>query len=139
MTREKAVEKILKLRRLAKNAGTSAEAANAARAADELAAKHGLTKQDLQVENEVLAFDELLRHLGDWVSKKQAQGSEVPDAVHEAINGVRDKGSREEKSKALRTVVNGLRIVCTIGFFSKPMRELKKIVEETLSTHEVVI
>lgn len=134
MTRTEAAAKVEKLRRLAKRAGSPAEADTARRTADKITAEHKLTLDELTVGAKVLVFDDLCTKLEAFV-----RGQSVPGPVIDAIGKLRTSASVEEKKKALTQIVGATRVASLFFGSSKMISELKQIVDETLAAHEVQI
>jgi len=134
MTRAEAAAKVEKIRRLARRAGTAAEADTAKNTADKIVREHKLTEDELTIGAKVHAFDDLCVKLETFV-----RGQSVPGPVLDAITRLKTSASIEEKKKALAQIVGITRVASLFFGSSKLVSGLKKIIDETLAAHEVQI
>ncbi len=126
MTREKAAERVVKLRRLATGNNNPKEAEAARRQADQLILEHKLTETELSSGSRIAAFDELLGELDAYVRRQQ-----VPTAVFEAIERMKKDTKNEDKAKALKNFVV---IVRAASLFIN-LGNLKEVVDRVLTKH----
>lgn len=133
MTRQEAVVKINKLRRLAARAGSPQEAENAKRTASEIRVKFGLTENDLAVSAKAEAFDDILGRIDAHARKSP----DLPPPVFEVISGIKKETSEEDKAKGLEKLVGIVRIGALL--FGGKIRPIKSIIEDVLKKHELTI
>lgn len=136
MTRLEAMEKVAKLKRLAKRAGSPAEAENARGAAHKIVAKYQLTPRELASGAKANALDDLLGALDSFV---KGQREKVPAAVLDVIERVKRDTKPEEKADALEKLVGATRVVAMFFGHRDDVSRIRDIIEQTLQQHEITI
>jgi hypothetical protein len=141
MTRSEILDKIAKLRRLARNNTCEQEAASARRKADDLAARHGVSEDELTNNKTSAAHDELVEELRIFAARKMKDGGAlslfgaagVIDGVLQEIK----KAGNEDKSARLRKLVEVARTASLLS--PSNFRPLREMVEKVLKNHDVTL
>jgi len=142
MTREDLLDKITKLRRLARNNPNAQEAATAQRKADELASRHGVSESEMILASTSAAHDELVEELRKFAAEKMKTkggpfslfnaGSMIDNILQEI-----KKAKNEDKSSRIRKITELVRA----GHLVAPTTfgPLSEIVEKVLKNHEITL
>jgi Protein of unknown function (DUF2786). len=139
MTKSEAAEKVAKLRRLAKGTSNEHEASSAKAKADKLVEEHSLNENDLSSGEKAAAFDDLIDTLHLFVANHPA----LPNGLFgtSAILGdVLKKIKTIEKTDKANRLSQLTTIVRTASFIAgdnPSIREIKRIVDDTLFRHEI--
>ena len=141
MTKHAAAEKVAKLMRLAKGSSNTHEASTARAQAEKLVREHGLTEDDLTSGERAASFDDLVDSIHAFVRNHPA----IPDGMFGTSAIITDvlnrfKNIKEtEKSTRLGQITTLVRAASFIAGDDPTIKGIKKILDETLRKHEIVI
>lgn len=139
MTKSEAAEKVAKLRRLSKGTTNEHEASSAAAQADRLIDEYSLNEDDLTSGGKAAAFDDLLDTLHLFVANHPA----LPNGLFgtSAILGdVLKKIKNMEKTDKANRLSQLTTVVRTASFIAgdnPSIKEIKRILDDTLLRHEI--
>lgn len=133
MTKDEAVTRIRKLKKVASSSSaTAGEISNAKNAAEELRRKFDLSEDLIDRGVRAEAFDDLVGRI-EATSKLRA---ELPGAVTEVLGMLKKEMSEEEKARGLEKIVGAVR-VASLLFGRSKWKAIRDAVEETLKKHDV--
>lgn len=135
MKREEAVEKVVKLMRLAKGTPASHEASAARSQARKIVREYDLNAEDLSAGKKAAAFDTLVKEILHLVPLLQEP---LTGGVRQKLAGItKSHKSRhlEDAAKLIEvaSLVNGL--LGKVGMGSSTIPKMKKILDDTLAAH----
>jgi hypothetical protein len=138
MTKDDAIAKVAKLRRLARGTANPHEVASAEKRIAELSEKFGLGPADLDASRACAAYDELLDQLNRLAGQLPAGMFDTGTIAGQVVQKLKTAADHE-KAFRLRTVVT---IVRTAGFFlgrDPTIRSVKTALESALKKHDVTV
>jgi hypothetical protein len=137
MNKQEAIGRIAKLDRVVKNSASSPNEIDTARKSiAELTQRFGLTAFDLQVSAKAEAFDDLMKELDRYLTKKSDQ---LPPAVFDVISRIQRDVSEMEKADSLDKIVAGIRVASMLFGFNKSVAGIKKTITVVLEKHQISI
>ena len=141
MTKHAAAEKVAKLMRLAKGSSNPHEASNARAQAEKLVKEHGLTESDLTSGERAAAFDDLVDAIHAFVRNHPA----IPGGmfgtsaiITDVLNRIKNI-EETEKASRLGQITTVIRAASFIAGDDPSIKGVKKILDETLHRHEIII
>ena len=141
MTKREAAEKVAKLMRLAKGSSNPHESSNARAQAEKLVNEHGLTESDLTSGERAAAFDDLVDSVHAFVRNHPS----IPDGmfgtsaiVTDVLNRIKNI-EETEKSTRLGQITTVVRTAAFIAGDDPNIKGIKRILDETLRKHEIII
>ena len=139
MTKPDAAEKVAKLRRLAKGNSNEHEAAAARAQADKIIAEHSLTEDDLSSGEKADAFDDLVDTLHRFVISHPAlpEGLFGNSAIlRNVLIRIKNIG-KDDKATNLGRLVTIVRTASFLMGDDPSIKEIKRILDNTLHNHEI--
>lgn len=143
MTGDKAkiIERVIKLRALARSTTNPNEKKVAAQRALDLMKKHDLTADDLESSGKTAAFDKLVDVLGEYTSKHpdlKASPFGVAKIVEETLGHAKKNLSQGRKVVLLDQLGQGLKIAKMIlGDDNRTLNDVSGIVDSVLKNFQV--
>ena len=141
MTKTEAAEKVAKLRRLVKGTTNEHEAASARANADKLITEHKLTGNDLTSGEKAATFDDLIDALHHFTLNHPA----LPDGMfgtskilQDVLTRIKNIG-RTDKILHLNQLTSVIRTASIFAGNNSSIREIKRILDETLRRHEIML
>ena len=141
LSKVEAAEKVAKLRRLARGTSNEHEAATAEAQAKKIVAEYKLTRDDLSGGEKSDAFDDLV----DTLHKFAVSHPDLPGGlfgtsavIHDILGKVKAI-DKSKKSTYLGWLTGGIRTVSFIAGDRPEIKELKRILDETLLRHGLVL
>lgn len=138
--RAKIIERVLKLRALARSSTSENEKMMAARRALNLMAKHSLTTADLEGSGKTAAFDKLVDVLGEYTSKHPDLASNtfgVSKIIEDVLGHAKKNLPQGRKVVLLDQLSQGLKIARMIlGDGNRTLNDVSGIVESVVKTFE---
>ena len=136
MNRVEATEKVVKLRRLALGTTNEHEALSARTQADRLIKEHFLTEDDLTSGERSAAFDDLVDALHPALSGGMFDTSTVLGDVLRKVKNIK----KNDKSRYLHQITTYIRAATFVAGDHVPsLKEIKRILDDTLHSHQISI
>ena len=139
MTKSEASEKVAKLRRLARGNSNQHEAAAAKAQADKIIADHSLAEDDLASGEKAHAFDDLVDTLHLFAINHPAlpEGLFGNSAIlRNVLTRIKNIG-KDDKAVNLGRLVTIVRTASFLMGDDPSIREIKRILDDTLHHHEI--
>ena len=141
MTKKQAIDRVNKLRALAKGTTNANERRSAAERAREIMREHQLTDADLKISDKVTAFDELVSTLDNYASRHPdlTQGTfGASEVVRELLGHAKTKIPRDKKAVFLDRLSQGIDLAKLLfGNSNKTLRDVAGIVDAVKKNHGV--
>lgn len=141
MTKKQAIDRVNKLRALAKGTPNANEREVAAKRAREIMKEHHLTDADLRVADKVTAFDDLLTTLDTYASKHPDLTQSTfgaSEIVREILGHAKTKLPEDHKASLFGQLSQGLDLVKLVfGNTNKTLRDVSSIVDAVKKRHGV--
>jgi Protein of unknown function (DUF2786) len=141
LSKIEAAEKVAKLRRLARGTSNEHEAATAEAQAKKIIAEYKLTKDDLSGGEKSDAFDDLV----DTLHKFAVNHPDLPGGlfgtsavIHDMLTKIKSI-DKSKKNTYLGWLTGGIRTLSFISGDRPEIKELKRILDETLLRHGLVL
>ena len=141
MTKHAAAEKVAKLMRLAKGSSNPHESANARTQAEKLVKEHNLTENDLTSGERAAAFDDLVDAVHAFMRNHPAISDgmfSTSALITDVLNRI--KNIQEiEKSTRLGQITSIVRAASFVAGDDPNIKGIKRILDDTLRKHEIII
>jgi hypothetical protein len=138
--RAKIIERVLKLRALARGSSNENEKKMAAKRAIDLMEKHGLTTADLEGSGKTAAFDKLVDVLGEYTAKHPDLANNtfgVSKIIEDVLGHAKTNLPQGRKVVLLDQLSQGLKIARVIlGNGNRTLNDVSGIVESVVKTFE---
>lgn len=139
MTRTQAIERIRKLKALAKGSTNANEKKNAAKRALELMEKHNVSASDIEETGKVAAFDKIVDILGQYTSLHPDivnNGFGLSKVIEDMLGHAKKELPHSRKVTLLDTIIRGIGIAKLFtGNGNRTVNDLSGIVDDVLKTH----
>jgi hypothetical protein len=139
--RAKIIERVIKLRALARGSKNENEKKVAAQRALDLMAKHGLTTADLEGSGKTAAFDKLVDVLGEYTLKHPDLANNtfgVSKIVEDVLGHTKKHLPQGRKVVLLDQLSQGLKIAkMVLGDGNRTLNDVSGIVESVLKNFQV--
>ena len=140
MNRVEAAEKVVKLRRLASGTTNEHEALSARTQADRLIREHFLTEDDLTSGERAAAFDDLVDALHHYAAAHPVLPGEMFETstvLGDILRKVKNI-KKTDKSRYLHQFATYIRTATFVAGDHVPsLREIKRILDDTLHSHQI--
>ena len=142
VNRVEAAEKVVKLRRLALGTTNEHEALSARTQADRLIKEHFLTEDDLTSGERSAAFDDLVDALHHYATDHPALSGGMFDTstvLGDVLRKVKNI-KKNDKSRYLHQITTYIRAATFVAGDHVPsLKEIKRILDDTLHSHQISI